>query len=52
LHHGIVLVAMTGYGHETDRRRSQQAGFDHHLTKPADFGKVLQILTTVGAGAA
>jgi PAS domain S-box-containing protein len=42
-----VLVAMTGYGKESDRQRSQEAGFDHHLVKPADFGKVLQILATV-----
>jgi signal transduction histidine kinase/CheY-like chemotaxis protein len=45
--HDIVLVAMTGYGGETDRQRSQEAGFDHHLAKPADFGKVQQILATV-----
>jgi signal transduction histidine kinase len=31
-----VLVAVTGYGQEKDRRRSQEAGFDHHLTKPVD----------------
>jgi len=41
-----VLVAMTGYGQESDRQRSQEAGFDHHLVKPGDFGKVLQILAT------
>jgi PAS domain S-box-containing protein len=41
-----VLVALTGYGREADRRRSQEAGFDHHLVKPADFGKVLQVLAT------
>jgi CheY-like chemotaxis protein len=41
-----VLVAMTGYGRESDRRRSQEAGFDHHLVKPGDFGKVLEILAT------
>src|SRR5438876_236052 len=28
------LVAMTGYGQEEDRRRSREAGFDHHLVKP------------------
>jgi PAS domain S-box-containing protein len=39
-----VLVALTGYGRESDRRRSQEAGFDHHLVKPGDFGKVLEIL--------
>jgi PAS domain S-box-containing protein len=43
----VVLVAMTGYGQEADRRRSQEAGFDHHLVKPADFGKVEQILATI-----
>jgi PAS domain S-box-containing protein len=32
----LVLAAMTGYGHEDDRRRSQEAGFDVHLTKPLD----------------
>ena len=43
----IVLVAMTGYGQESDRKRSQEAGFDYHLVKPGDFGKVLQILATI-----
>ncbi len=42
-----VLVAMTGYGGVSDRQRSQEAGFDHHLIKPGDFGKVLQLLATV-----
>jgi CheY-like chemotaxis protein len=42
----LVLVAMTGYGHEADRQRSQEAGFDHHLVKPADFGKVERILAS------
>jgi PAS domain S-box-containing protein len=42
-----VLVAVTGYGQESDRQRSLQAGFDHHLVKPGDFGKVLQILASV-----
>jgi CheY-like chemotaxis protein len=43
----IVLVAMTGYGQDSDRKRSQEAGFDFHLVKPGDFGKVLEILATV-----
>jgi PAS domain S-box-containing protein len=42
-----VVVAMTGYGGEGDLQRSFAAGFDHHLVKPADFGKVLKILATV-----
>jgi signal transduction histidine kinase/CheY-like chemotaxis protein len=44
-----VLVALTGYGRESDRQRSQEAGFDHHLVKPGDFGKVLQILAAASA---
>ena len=31
-----LLVAVTGYGQEEDRRRSQEAGFNHHLTKPVN----------------
>jgi CheY-like chemotaxis protein len=31
---GIVLVALTGWGQDEDRRQSAEAGFDHHLTKP------------------
>ena len=42
-----VLVAMTGYGGVSDLQRSFDAGFDHHLVKPGDFGKVLQILATI-----
>jgi CheY-like chemotaxis protein len=30
------VVAVTGWGQEADRRRSAEAGFDHHLVKPAD----------------
>jgi CheY-like chemotaxis protein len=30
----ILLVALTGYGQEEDRRRSHEAGIDHHLVKP------------------
>ncbi len=44
----IVLVAMTGYGQESDRQRSRDAGFDHHLTKPADFAELEKILAAVG----
>ncbi|MGH7818834.1 MAG: response regulator [Candidatus Binatia bacterium] len=31
-----VLVALTGYGQDEDRRRSEEAGFDHHLVKPVE----------------
>jgi PAS domain S-box-containing protein len=39
-----LLVAVTGYGHEEDRRQAMQAGFDAHLTKPADTGALRQLL--------
>jgi signal transduction histidine kinase/DNA-binding NarL/FixJ family response regulator len=32
----VKLIAVTGYGREEDRRRSKEAGFDLHLTKPVD----------------
>src|SRR5207237_1303192 len=36
-----LLAALTGYGGEDDRRRSREAGFDHHLVKPADPADLL-----------
>jgi PAS domain S-box-containing protein len=39
-----VLVAMTGYGQDSDRRRTHAAGFDHHLVKPVDFAGTLRPL--------
>jgi CheY-like chemotaxis protein len=33
---GVLLVALTGYGRDEDRRRSLAAGFDRHLVKPVD----------------
>jgi CheY-like chemotaxis protein len=42
-----MLVALTGYGEESDRLHSQEAGFDHHLVKPVDFEKVREILAKV-----
>ena len=33
----IVLIALTGWGAANDRGRSREAGFDHHLTKPAEL---------------
>jgi CheY-like chemotaxis protein len=34
----VVQVAMSGYGQESDRRRSQEEGFDHHLVVAANPG--------------
>ncbi len=39
-----MLVALTGWGTEDDRRKSREAGFDHHLTKPAEFDAVERLL--------
>ncbi|HEY9422165.1 MAG TPA: PAS domain S-box protein [Thermoanaerobaculia bacterium] len=33
---GVMIVAVTGYGQEEDRRRTREAGFDRHLVKPVD----------------
>ena len=43
----VVLVAITGYGQDADRQRSQEVGFNVHLVKPVDFGEVQQVLATV-----
>ena len=43
-----VLVAVTGWGQDEDRRRSQEAGFDAHLVKPVDAGVLGQILAKLG----
>jgi signal transduction histidine kinase len=42
------LIALTGYGGEEDRRRSHEAGFDIHLTKPVDPGLLRRLLSTGG----
>ncbi|WP_164557748.1 PAS domain-containing protein [Massilia atriviolacea] len=42
-----LLVAITGYGQESDRRRSQAAGFDQHMVKPVDTGKLMDVLADV-----
>ncbi len=41
---GATLVALTGYGQNEDRRLAEEAGFDHHLVKPADLVQVGEIL--------
>ena len=44
----MVLIALTGWGTDDDRRQTQEAGFDHHLTKPvnpANLRAMLESLT-------
>jgi CheY-like chemotaxis protein len=40
----ILLVAVTGYGQESDRQRTRRAGYDLHLTKPVDAERLNEIL--------
>jgi CheY-like chemotaxis protein len=42
----IVLAALTGYGQESDRKRSFEAGFDYHFTKPADHTALESLLAS------
>jgi signal transduction histidine kinase/DNA-binding response OmpR family regulator len=46
---GTFLIAMTGYGQDEDRRRSQEAGFDVHLTKPVDPTDLQRLLVSLPA---
>jgi CheY-like chemotaxis protein/two-component sensor histidine kinase len=45
--HDATLVALTGWGQEDDRRRAREAGFDHHLVKPADLDLLQHLLRTI-----
>ncbi|MCC2667839.1 MAG: histidine kinase [Armatimonadetes bacterium] len=44
---GTLLVALTGYGQESDRQRAREAGFDYHLTKPVDPQELERLLSTL-----
>jgi CheY-like chemotaxis protein len=41
---GSLIVAVSGYGQEDDRRRGREAGFDHHLVKPIDPDALLTLI--------
>ncbi|MEO7327764.1 MAG: ATP-binding protein [Minicystis sp.] len=45
---GIVLIALSGYGRDEDKRQALDAGFDAHLTKPVDVGELTKILNELG----
>lgn len=40
----VILIASTGWGGTEDRRRSQEAGIDHHMVKPVDMQAMMKIL--------
>lgn len=47
----ILLIAVTGWGQDDDRRQSSEAGFDHHLVKPVDPSALLALLASRAARA-
>ena len=44
-----VLVALTGWGQDSDRKASREAGFDAHLVKPVDDATLTTLLADLGA---
>ena len=40
----LRLIAMSGYGHDADRTRSDEAGFEHHLVKPIALDALTALL--------
>jgi CheY-like chemotaxis protein len=40
----LVLIALTGWGQDSDRRRAHEAGFDHHLIKPVDPDRLARVI--------
>ena len=46
----MVLIALTGWGQEQDRRQSREAGFDHHLVKPVDPKVLMTLVSDVFRG--
>jgi DNA-binding response OmpR family regulator len=46
---GMVIIALTGWGQDEDRRLSTQAGFDGHLVKPVDHAALNRLLAAHGS---
>jgi CheY-like chemotaxis protein len=40
----IIIIALTGWGQDDDRRKSEEAGFNGHLVKPVDYDRLLELL--------
>jgi CheY-like chemotaxis protein len=45
----MLVIAITGWGQDIDRRRSHEAGFDHHLVKPVDVHAINALMNTATA---
>ena len=39
-----LLLALTGWGQQDDKKKARAAGFDHHFTKPVDLREIEQVL--------
>jgi CheY-like chemotaxis protein len=48
---GAVMIAITGYGQDSDRVQTAASGFDHHLVKPVDFTALSALLALVASAA-
>ncbi|RLP55060.1 MAG: PAS domain S-box protein [Ketobacter sp.] len=44
---GITIIALTGWGQSEDRRKTAEAGFDHHLVKPLDLNELTSLLSNL-----
>jgi CheY-like chemotaxis protein len=40
----VVMIALTGWGQDVDRRRSHDSGFDHHIVKPVEHNALVKLL--------
>ncbi len=45
----MMLVALTGWGQEEDRRKSKDAGFDAHMVKPVDYAALNKLLVSLSS---
>jgi CheY-like chemotaxis protein len=46
----LLMIALTGWGKEEDRRKSKEAGFDAHLVKPVDYAALMELLASMPSG--
>jgi PAS domain S-box-containing protein len=44
----VMLVAITGWGQDSDKARAKAAGFDHHFTKPVEPGQLIALVASLG----
>jgi PAS domain S-box-containing protein len=45
----MLLIALSGWGQEEDRRKSREAGFDHHFVKPVDFEVLTELIAKLAS---